>query len=91
MKSGVMSALSSNTIAQTLPEWEGKCVILSLDRSGWTTLAMDHRTSEIFPPVRYCFMPCLFTNTPMGSESDWPNLLAQRKILYAALTGQIFG
>jgi hypothetical protein len=36
-------------------------------------------------------MPNLFTNTPVGSESDWPNLLDLRKIRYAAWTGHMSG
>ncbi len=36
-------------------------------------------------------MPCLFTNTGMGSELDWSSLLACVKILYAAWTGQMSG
>ncbi len=60
-------------------------------RSGQTVFAMDHRTSAILLPVRYLVMTNLFTNRAIGSESDWPNLLARRKILYAALTGQMSG
>ncbi len=90
MKSGVMSALSSNTKAETLPEWEKKHLILYLDRSGWTTLAMDCRILEIFPPVRYCFMPFIIHKhahgfwiwlaQPLGTKknpvcsSDWADI-----------------
>jgi hypothetical protein len=41
----------------------------------------DWSTSDILLPVRYLTMPCLFTNTPMGWISDWPSLLARRRIL----------
>ena len=84
-----MPASSSNTRAQTLPEWEEKRFILSADRSGLTAFAMEQKTSAILLPVRYLVMPNLFTNTAMGSESDWPSLFDQRKIRYAAQTGQM--
>jgi hypothetical protein len=57
MKAGLMLALSNKTRAQTLPEWDEKRLISSSVRSGWTTLAMDRKTSWILFPVRYLVMP----------------------------------
>ncbi len=56
MKSGAMPALSSRTRAQTLPECEENCLILSLDRLGWTALATERKTSDMLFPVRYFFL-----------------------------------
>ena len=76
-----MPASSSNTRAQTLPEWEEKNFISSADRSGWTSFAMEQRMSAILLPVRYLVMPNLFTNTAMGSEFDWPSHLIGKDLM----------
>ncbi len=86
MKFRVIPALSDNSRAQTLPKWEEKHFILSSGMSRWAVLLKEHKRSKILP-VRYLAIPNLITNRPMGCESDWPSLLAWRKILYAAWTG----
>ncbi len=91
MKSGVILALSNNTAAHTLPEWEEKRFNSSPGMSGWAVLATKRKVSPILLPVRYLVMPNLLTNSPIGCELDWPSLLARRKILYAARTGQMSG
>ena len=90
IKSGSMPALSSKTIAQSLPEWEVKRTISSLIKSGWQDFAPAWSTCYILLPVRYLTMPCLFTKMPIGWLSNRPSLLARRKILYADWTGQIW-
>jgi hypothetical protein len=85
IKSGSIPALLSMTMAQTLPEWELKCINTSLIKCGWHAFATDWSTSDILLPVRYLTMPCLFANTPMGWVSDWPSLLARRRILLGAV------
>ncbi len=91
MKSGVIPASSNNTAAYTLPEWEEKRFNSSPGISGWAVLATKRKVSAILLPVRYLVMPNLLTDSPIGCELDWPSLLAQRKILYAAQTGQMSG
>ncbi len=80
MKAGLNPASSSSTRAQTLPECKEKQLNSSADRSGWTLFVMDCNTLAILPPMRYFLIPNLLTNTPMGSESDWPSFLALRKM-----------
>ena len=89
MKSGVIPALSNNTAAHTLPEWEEKRFNSSPSMSGWAVLATKRKVYAILLPVRYLVMPNLLTDSPIGCELDWPSLLAQRKTLYAARTGQM--
>ncbi len=91
MKSGVIPASSNNTAAHTLPEWEEKHFNSSPGMSGWAVLATKRKVSAILFLVRYLVMPNLLTDSPIGCELDWPSLLAQRKILYAAWTGQMSG
>jgi hypothetical protein len=90
-KSGLIPASSSSMRAHTLPEGDENLLILSSDKSGWTILAMVRSMSEILFPVRYFVFPFLLTKTAMGCLSVWPSPLDQRKILYAAQTGQISG
>ncbi len=80
MKAGLILASPNSTRAQTLPKCEEIRLNSSADRSGWTIFAMDRSTLAILPPVRYFLILNLFTNTPMGSESDRPSFLALRKM-----------
>ena len=78
MKAGLMPASSKSTRAQTRPECDDIRLNSSLDQSEWTLFAIDRSTSAILPPVRYFLMPNLLTKMPIGSESDWPRLLARK-------------
>ncbi len=79
--SQVHSGFIKQKPAHTLREWDEKCMISSLDRSGWHAFMMDWSTSSILLAVRYLRMPWWLTKIPIGWSSNWPRRLACRWIL----------
>jgi hypothetical protein len=79
MKSGVIPASSSNTRAHTLPEWEENFLSSSLVRSGWTTLAIERKTSAILLPVKYFVVLLLLTKNSHGLGVQLAELLGSEE------------